>query len=107
MTQFCGKYCIKVYCFSKLTLARKDIFVKVYSTVISGKKLFFLSSPSPEDNVTNEINYDNPLGTGGQLVTSFAVLMKLLWSQKYKSYAPSKFKVCFLSLYLKRCCRIH
>ncbi|PIK58826.1 putative ubiquitin carboxyl-terminal hydrolase 19 [Apostichopus japonicus] len=45
-----------------------------------------------EDNVSQEINYDNPLGTGGQLVTSFAVLMKLLWSGKYKSYAPSKFK---------------
>ncbi|XP_070557483.1 ubiquitin carboxyl-terminal hydrolase 19-like isoform X2 [Ptychodera flava] len=39
-----------------------------------------------------EINTDNPLGTGGHLALSLAVLMKVLWSGKYHSYAPSKIK---------------
>ncbi|KAL5013935.1 hypothetical protein ScPMuIL_008205 [Solemya velum] len=39
-----------------------------------------------------EINTSNSLGTGGKLVVSFAVLLKVLWSGKHYSYAPSKLK---------------
>lgn len=50
-----------------------------------------------DDNLRLEINQDNPLGTGGQLVLSFAVLMRFLWSGNYKSHAPSKFKTIIAS----------
>nr|XP_006820330.1 PREDICTED: ubiquitin carboxyl-terminal hydrolase 19-like [Saccoglossus kowalevskii] len=50
-------------------------------------KDYFLDS-----NLKDEINHDNPLGTGGHLALSFAVLIKILWSGKYHSYAPSKLK---------------
>eukprot|EP00057_Strongylocentrotus_purpuratus_P014458 XP_011668932.1 PREDICTED: ubiquitin carboxyl-terminal hydrolase 19 [Strongylocentrotus purpuratus] len=40
----------------------------------------------------NEINRDNPLGSGGHLVLSFAVLMRRLWGGQHKSIAPSKLK---------------
>ncbi|XP_063953429.1 ubiquitin carboxyl-terminal hydrolase 19-like isoform X1 [Lytechinus pictus] len=40
----------------------------------------------------NEINRDNPLGSGGHLVLSFAVLMRRLWGGQNKSIAPSKLK---------------
>jgi hypothetical protein len=40
-----------------------------------------------------EINHDNPLGTGGKLAVAFATLMKIIWSGKYRSYAPAKLKV--------------
>ena len=46
-----------------------------------------------DNNVKDEINTDNPLGTGGHMVLSFAVLMRLLWSGKFRSYAPLKLKV--------------
>uniref|UniRef100_T1J592 ubiquitinyl hydrolase 1 n=1 Tax=Strigamia maritima TaxID=126957 RepID=T1J592_STRMM len=39
-----------------------------------------------------EINTENPLGTGGKLATSFATLMRTLWSGSHKSYSPSKLK---------------
>ncbi|KAK2163342.1 hypothetical protein LSH36_81g02038 [Paralvinella palmiformis] len=39
-----------------------------------------------------ELNHENPLGTGGKLAVSFATLMKILWSGKYRSYAPAKLK---------------
>ncbi|XP_071486215.1 ubiquitin carboxyl-terminal hydrolase 19-like [Diadema antillarum] len=45
-----------------------------------------------EADFSNEINRDNPLGTGGHLVLSFAVLMRRLWGGQYKSIAPSKLK---------------
>ncbi|XP_072023222.1 ubiquitin carboxyl-terminal hydrolase 19-like [Amphiura filiformis] len=45
-----------------------------------------------DNNVKDEINTDNPLGTGGHMVLSFAVLMRLLWSGKFRSYAPLKLK---------------
>ncbi|XP_046561089.1 LOW QUALITY PROTEIN: ubiquitin carboxyl-terminal hydrolase 19-like [Haliotis rubra] len=39
-----------------------------------------------------EINQDNPLGTGGNLAVSFAVLLKSMWSGKKYSVAPGKLK---------------
>ncbi|XP_033646782.1 ubiquitin carboxyl-terminal hydrolase 19-like [Asterias rubens] len=45
-----------------------------------------------DSNMKNEINYSNPLGTGGTLILTFAVLMRSLWSGKYRSCAPSKLK---------------
>ncbi|KAK3104177.1 hypothetical protein FSP39_025069 [Pinctada imbricata] len=48
---------------------------------------YFLSREFQDD-----INQDNPLGMGGKLAVSFAVLLKVLWSAKHHSYAPSKLK---------------
>ena len=42
-----------------------------------------------------EINTDNPLGMGGKLALTFAVLMKVIWSGKSYSHAPSKLKAGF------------
>ncbi|CAI9743271.1 ubiquitin carboxyl-terminal hydrolase 19-like isoform X1 [Octopus vulgaris] len=39
-----------------------------------------------------EINTENLLGSGGQLASAFAVLLRCLWSGKYTSYQPSKLK---------------
>ncbi|XP_068242190.1 ubiquitin carboxyl-terminal hydrolase 19-like [Palaemon carinicauda] len=39
-----------------------------------------------------DINKDNPLGMGGKLASSFAFLMKLLWSGTFRSHAPTKLK---------------
>lgn len=39
-----------------------------------------------------DINRDNPLGTGGRLATAFAELMRCLWKGDRPSYAPSKLK---------------
>ncbi|XP_022081402.1 ubiquitin carboxyl-terminal hydrolase 19-like [Acanthaster planci] len=43
-------------------------------------------------NMKSEINYSNPLGTGGTLILTFAVLIRTLWSGKFRSCAPSKLK---------------
>ncbi|XP_048740346.2 ubiquitin carboxyl-terminal hydrolase 19-like isoform X2 [Ostrea edulis] len=48
---------------------------------------FFLDS-----GFQNDINTDNPLGMGGKLAVSYAVLLRMLWSGKHYSYAPSKLK---------------
>ncbi|XP_062607024.1 ubiquitin carboxyl-terminal hydrolase 19-like isoform X1 [Saccostrea cucullata] len=48
---------------------------------------FFLQS-----RYQNDINTDNPLGMGGKLAVSYAVLLKMLWSGTHYSYAPSKLK---------------
>ncbi|XP_064631976.1 ubiquitin carboxyl-terminal hydrolase 19-like [Lineus longissimus] len=45
-----------------------------------------------ESQFQKEINTDNPLGSGGKLVVAFAVLLRVLWSGKHYSYAPSKLK---------------
>lgn len=39
-----------------------------------------------------DINKENPLGTGGRLLEEFADLLKLIWSAKDSSRAPSKFR---------------
>ncbi|XP_077982942.1 ubiquitin carboxyl-terminal hydrolase 19-like [Glandiceps talaboti] len=65
-------------------------FMNSVLQVLSNTKEFkdyFLDS-----SLREQINVDNPLGTGGHLALSFAVLMKVLWSGKYHSYAPSKLK---------------
>lgn len=49
---------------------------------------FFISSTYQTD-----INTENPLGSGGKLAVQFAHLLKVLWSAKHYSYAPSKLKV--------------
>ncbi|XP_014673127.1 PREDICTED: uncharacterized protein LOC106813498, partial [Priapulus caudatus] len=43
-----------------------------------------------EGRFQNEINTENPLGTGGKLAVAFAVLVKVLWSGTHRSYPPSK-----------------
>lgn len=43
-------------------------------------------------NFQQDINKDNPLGMGGKLAISFAILMKLLWSGTIPSHAPTKLK---------------
>ncbi|XP_021369887.1 ubiquitin carboxyl-terminal hydrolase 19-like isoform X2 [Mizuhopecten yessoensis] len=48
---------------------------------------FFYSGAYQKD-----INTDNPLGSGGKLAVQFAHLLKVLWSGKHYSYAPSKLK---------------
>ncbi len=40
-----------------------------------------------------DINVDNPLGSGGKLAVSFAMLLRILWSGKHYSFSPSKLKV--------------
>ena len=40
----------------------------------------------------SEINADNPLGTGGRLVSSYAELIEHLWLGDDRSYLPTRFK---------------
>jgi hypothetical protein len=40
----------------------------------------------------DEINRDNPLGTGGKLVTEFATLLRMIWSGNNVHISPFKFK---------------
>lgn len=40
-----------------------------------------------------EINYNNPLGTGGRLAIGFAVLLRALWKGTHHAFQPSKLKV--------------
>lgn len=40
-----------------------------------------------------EINYNNPLGTGGRLAIGFAVLLRALWKGTHQAFQPSKLKV--------------
>ncbi|XP_029770334.1 LOW QUALITY PROTEIN: ubiquitin carboxyl-terminal hydrolase 19-like [Terrapene carolina triunguis] len=39
-----------------------------------------------------EINYTNPLGTGGRLAIGFAVLLRALWKGTHHAFQPSKLK---------------
>jgi len=48
---------------------------------------FFVS-----DAFAEEINLNNPLGTGGKLAHQYGELIKAIWSGTYKSYAPTDFK---------------
>ncbi|RWS25287.1 hypothetical protein B4U80_07359 [Leptotrombidium deliense] len=48
---------------------------------------YFMSNHFKDD-----INENNPLGTGGSMAISFAVLLKHLWSGQHLSYSPSKLK---------------
>eukprot|EP00061_Rhincodon_typus_P009249 g32603.t1 len=40
----------------------------------------------------SELNYNNPLGTGGRLAIGFAVLLRALWKGTHHAYQPSKLK---------------
>lgn len=41
----------------------------------------------------SEINYNNPLGTGGRLAIGFAMLLRALWKGTHHAFQPSKLKV--------------
>lgn len=45
------------------------------------------------DQYQDDINTENPLGTGGKLAVIFANLMRNLWSGKERSLSPYKLKV--------------
>ncbi|XP_044879614.1 ubiquitin carboxyl-terminal hydrolase 19 isoform X3 [Mauremys mutica] len=44
-----------------------------------------------------EINYTNPLGTGGRLAIGFAVLLRALWKGTHHAFQPSKLKAIVAS----------
>ena len=46
-----------------------------------------------DDQYQDDINTENPLGTGGKLAVIFANLMRNLWSGKERSLSPYKLKV--------------
>lgn len=45
-----------------------------------------------DDHFKEDINEKNPLGSGGHLAISFAVLLRHLWSGKHSYYSPAKLK---------------
>ena len=45
------------------------------------------------DGYKDDVNTENPLGTGGKLAVAFANLMRNLWSGKERSLSPYKLKV--------------
>uniref|UniRef100_A0A8C6VH07 ubiquitinyl hydrolase 1 n=1 Tax=Naja naja TaxID=35670 RepID=A0A8C6VH07_NAJNA len=45
----------------------------------------------------SEINYSNPLGTGGRLAIGFAVLLRALWKGTHHAFQPSKLKAIVAS----------
>lgn len=47
---------------------------------------------SNQYKICGDLNKDNPLGTGGKLLEEFAELLKLMWSAKYASRAPARFR---------------
>ena len=49
--------------------------------------------PITDGEMQKDINVDNPLGSGGKLAVSFAMLLRILWSGKHYSFSPSKLKV--------------
>ena len=69
---------------SKITkMVTKTSFVTITYT----KKCFSV------DQYQDDINTENPLGTGGKLAVIFANLMRNLWSGKERSLSPYKLKV--------------
>ncbi|XP_049622696.1 ubiquitin carboxyl-terminal hydrolase 15-like [Suncus etruscus] len=48
---------------------------------------YFLS-----DKYQEELNFDNPLGMGGEIAKSYAELIKQIWSGKFSSVKPTAFK---------------
>jgi len=47
---------------------------------------------SGQFKISGDLNKDNPLGTGGRLLEEFSDLLRLMWSGKYGSRAPQKFR---------------
>ncbi|XP_069798500.1 uncharacterized protein usp19 [Narcine bancroftii] len=50
-----------------------------------------------DQSFESEINYNNPLGTGGRLAIGFAVLLRALWKGTHHAYQPSKLKAIVAS----------
>lgn len=44
------------------------------------------------ENYASEINRSNPLGSQGRMVEEFAFVLRQLWSEQYRWYAPKQFK---------------
>lgn len=53
----------------------------------------FACLPFLDRSFEAEINYNNPLGTGGRLAIGFAVLLRALWKGTHHAFQPSKLKV--------------
>uniref|UniRef100_A0A673LSI9 ubiquitinyl hydrolase 1 n=1 Tax=Sinocyclocheilus rhinocerous TaxID=307959 RepID=A0A673LSI9_9TELE len=51
----------------------------------------------PDRGFESEINCNNPLGTGGRLAISFAVLLRALWKGTHHAFQPSKLKAIVAS----------
>lgn len=51
----------------------------------------------PDRSFEAEINYNNPLGTGGRLAIGFAVLLRALWKGTHHAFQPSKLKAIVAS----------
>uniref|UniRef100_A0A8C1CVD9 ubiquitinyl hydrolase 1 n=2 Tax=Cyprinus carpio TaxID=7962 RepID=A0A8C1CVD9_CYPCA len=51
----------------------------------------------PDRGFESEINCSNPLGTGGRLAISFAVLLRALWKGTHHAFQPSKLKAIVAS----------
>lgn len=51
---------------------------------------YFLSDKWSED-----VNVDNPLGMHGEIATSYAELIRTMWSGTYSFTTPRNFKVSF------------
>lgn len=47
---------------------------------------------SGQFKICGDLNRDNPLGTGGRLLEEFAELMHIMWSGKFGTRAPHKFR---------------
>ena len=47
---------------------------------------------SEQFKMNGDINKDNPLGTGGKILEEFSELLHFMWSGKYGSRAPQKFR---------------
>lgn len=50
-------------------------------------------------NYKGHINKENPMGSRGVLVESFATVIRHLWSGEYKFISPVTFKVCSLNFH--------
>mmetsp|Transcript_7994 Transcript_7994/g.11305 ORF Transcript_7994/g.11305 Transcript_7994/m.11305 type:complete len:1763 (+) Transcript_7994:2183-7471(+) len=47
---------------------------------------------SGQYKTNGDLNKDNPLGTGGRLLEEFSDLLRIMWSGKYGSRAPTRFR---------------
>lgn len=52
----------------------------------------FLTSYILTNNYRHDINRDNPLGYGGEIVSEFASLTTALWTGTYREVSPADFK---------------
>ena len=76
----------------------RDYFLgKCFNCFICNANLLYFSHETfhsiLDSTFQKELNTENPLGTKGKLAVAYGVLLRVLWSGKYHSYAPSKLKV--------------